>query len=180
MSRSPSPSPSTASAAPAPERASRVITVRVAGFGRRVLAAAVDAVCLAPVLVFLGWIAIKVTGLRLPPGTARLEGVLELLIEGGGAVYALLTVALLIGLLYGFLFTAATGATVGKRLLGLRVINVYGEKPQPWRTATRCLGVLLSAALLGLGLLWIGFDREKRGLHDWLAGTYVIRAQEEA
>jgi uncharacterized RDD family membrane protein YckC len=29
---------------------------------------------------------------------------------------------------------------------------------------------------LALGFLWIGFDREKRGLHDWLADTYVVRA----
>jgi uncharacterized RDD family membrane protein YckC len=24
--------------------------------------------------------------------------------------------------------------------------------------------------------LWMGFDSEKRGLQDWIAGTYVIRA----
>jgi uncharacterized RDD family membrane protein YckC len=24
--------------------------------------------------------------------------------------------------------------------------------------------------------LWIGFDREKRGLHDWIADTYVVKA----
>jgi uncharacterized RDD family membrane protein YckC len=28
---------------------------------------------------------------------------------------------------------------------------------------------------LFLGFLWIGFDSEKRGLHDWIAGTYVVR-----
>jgi uncharacterized RDD family membrane protein YckC len=27
-----------------------------------------------------------------------------------------------------------------------------------------------------LGFLWVGFDSEKRGLHDWIAGTYVIKA----
>ena len=31
------------------------------------------------------------------------------------------------------------------------------------------------AATLFLGFLWIGFDSEKRGLQDWIAGTYVIR-----
>ena len=34
-----------------------------------------------------------------------------------------------------------------------------------------------AAATLGLGFAWIGFDREKRGLHDWLAGTYVVRGR---
>jgi uncharacterized RDD family membrane protein YckC len=27
-----------------------------------------------------------------------------------------------------------------------------------------------------LGFFWVGFDSEKRGLHDWIAGTYVIKA----
>jgi uncharacterized RDD family membrane protein YckC len=28
---------------------------------------------------------------------------------------------------------------------------------------------------LGLGFLWIGFDSEKRGLQDWVSGTYVVK-----
>ena len=40
----------------------------------------------------------------------------------------------------------------------------------------RCAGYLASIATLFLGFLWIGFDSEKRGLQDWIAGTYVIRA----
>ena len=34
---------------------------------------------------------------------------------------------------------------------------------------------LLGVATLGLGFIWIAFDSEKRGLHDWLAGTYVVK-----
>ena len=40
----------------------------------------------------------------------------------------------------------------------------------------RCAGYVASVATLFLGFLWIGFDSEKRGLQDWIAGTYVIRA----
>ena len=40
----------------------------------------------------------------------------------------------------------------------------------------RCAGYLAGVATLFLGFLWMGFDSEKRGLHDWIAGTYVIRA----
>jgi hypothetical protein len=36
-------------------------------------------------------------------------------------------------------------------------------------------GYLAGVATLFLGFLWIGFDNEKRGLQDWIAGTYVIR-----
>jgi uncharacterized RDD family membrane protein YckC len=61
-------------------------------------------------------------------------------------------------------------------LLGVRVIDVYGEPPSALRALARTLGYFVAAATGGLGFLWIGFDREKRGLHDWISGTYVIKA----
>jgi uncharacterized RDD family membrane protein YckC len=130
------------------------------------------------VLLLLGWLAFRVTGLRLPLGQdLRPEGILEVFLEGGSFLYGLIGTGLVVVLLYGVLFMATTGATLGLRLLRLRVINPYGDSPEWWRLLLRCLGFLISVTLLGLGFLWIGFDREKRGLHDWLAGTYVIRCE---
>jgi uncharacterized RDD family membrane protein YckC len=150
-------------------------TVTVAGFWRRLAATVVDALLLAPALLLAGWLVLRVTGYRLPLGPElRIESTLELFLEGGGMLYGLLAISFVVLLLYGFLFMSTTGATPGLRLLRARVINPYGETPEWWRVTLRCLGFVLSAALLGLGFLWIGFDREKRGLHDWLAGTYVI------
>ncbi len=153
-------------------------TVRVAGLWRRLLATIVDGVVLSPVLLLLGWLAFRVTGLRPPVGQdLRPEAILEVFLEGGSFLYGLIGTGLVILLLYGVLFMATTGATLGLRLLRLRVINPYGDSPEWWRMLLRCLGFLISVLLLGLGFLWIGFDREKRGLHDWLAGTYVIRCE---
>jgi uncharacterized RDD family membrane protein YckC len=67
------------------------------------------------------------------------------------------------------------GRTLGMRVLKMKVIDVYGDPPSPARCAARCAGYLASIATLFLGFLWIGFDSEKRGLQDWIAGTYVIR-----
>jgi len=39
----------------------------------------------------------------------------------------------------------------------------------------RYLGYLVSALPLGLGFLWIAFDQSKRGWHDMMAGTVVIK-----
>lgn len=148
--------------------------VFVAGLWRRALAALVDALCLTPALLLLGWLAVKVTGFEAPV-TLRFESVLELFLDGGSQFLSVVAVGVIIMLLYGFLFIVVTGATPGLRLLGLRVIDVFGETPAWWRALLRGLGVLLGVALLGLGVIWVGFDREKRGLHDWIAGTYVIR-----
>lgn len=148
----------------------------VAGFWRRMVATTIDALLLLPVLGLSGWAVFHIIGLsaQLPAGF-RIESLVELLLEKGNLLGSLLAIGLLILLLYGFLFMATTGATPGLRVVKLRVINVYGNSPEWWRAMLRCSGFLASIVSLGLGFLWIGFDREKRGLHDWIAGTYVIR-----
>jgi uncharacterized RDD family membrane protein YckC len=61
-------------------------------------------------------------------------------------------------------------------LFKIRIIDVFGDRPSPARCIARVAGYLAGVATLFLGFLWMGFDSEKRGLHDWIAGTYVIRA----
>jgi uncharacterized RDD family membrane protein YckC len=41
----------------------------------------------------------------------------------------------------------------------------------------RYVGYYLSFCALGLGVIWVAFDRRKQGWHDKLAGTVVIRRQ---
>jgi uncharacterized RDD family membrane protein YckC len=74
------------------------------------------------------------------------------------------------------LFTALRGQTFGKHLLHIKVIDAFGERPSFLRSLARTAAYAPSLALLALGFLWIGFDREKRGLHDWLADTYVVKS----
>jgi uncharacterized RDD family membrane protein YckC len=81
-----------------------------------------------------------------------------------------------IGMVYLLVFHGIRGRTLGMQVMKMKVIDVYGDPPSPARSAARCAGYLASVATLFLGFLWIGFDSEKRGLHDWIAGTYVIRA----
>ncbi len=65
--------------------------------------------------------------------------------------------------------------TVGKRLLGLRVLRPDGSKAGVGRAISRYLAGFLSAALLGIGYLLIALRRDKRGLHDLICGTVVTR-----
>ena len=66
-----------------------------------------------------------------------------------------------------------TGRSVGKALLGLRVIDHAGARPSLLRSIVRALSYLLSA-ILWLGFLWIAVDRRHDGLHDKIARTHVV------
>ncbi|PID38366.1 MAG: hypothetical protein CSA65_01735 [Proteobacteria bacterium] len=152
--------------------------VYVVGIWRRLLAGLVDTVVLLPVLAAGAYLASRVAGMPLTRlGNLHIETMLELFLKGGLAFYGVLALAVALTMLYAFLFVAISGRTPGLKLLRVRVINVYGERPEWWRACLRCGGFVIGLLLLGLGLLWIGFDRHKRGLHDWLAGTYVVRQQ---
>lgn len=75
-------------------------------------------------------------------------------------------------------FHAATGQTVGKLLCGVRVVTAEG-RPLGWaRSVVRCAGYFLSSFFLYLGFFWVVLNRRKRGWHDYLAGTVVVRVPE--
>ncbi len=69
---------------------------------------------------------------------------------------------------------ALTGQTLGKWLLGLRVVTVDGGPVSLARALLRVAGYLLSALPLYLVFFWVLFDSDRRALHDRLAGTVVV------
>jgi uncharacterized RDD family membrane protein YckC len=94
-----------------------------------------------------------------------------------GPLVALLTVAWAgLATVYFVAFHGMEGKTIGKWLLGLRVVGV-DRRPISYRRALlRWIGAVgLGCASLGLAFLWILWQREKRGWHDLLARTWVIR-----
>jgi len=157
--------------------APEVLHFRVAGFFERLLAGLVDAVIVVPVFALLAWGGSALSGVRIPPARElNFDLLVGLILEKNGPVIFWLALLVILVFLYCFIFLAARGQTPGKRLVGVRVVTWYGEPPTLARSLLRTIGYLVSAALLWLGFIWIGFDREKRGLHDWIAGTYVVRS----
>ena len=77
---------------------------------------------------------------------------------------------------YGVILTALRGQTIGKMLLRIQVVDANGNIP-PWHRviAREVLGKFASEIIIWLGYIWIGFDQRKRGWHDYLGGSYVIR-----
>ncbi len=152
-------------------------TFYVCGFWKRLLAAGVDLAVILPVSMLLCQVAGSLANLHLPASRVRgLDFWLDLLLASDPALVGALGLTLAIACIYTLIFHLSMGRTLGMRALKLRIIDVYGDEPSTPRAFARTAGYLLSVASLGLGFLWIAFDSEKRGLHDWLAGTYVVKA----
>ncbi len=71
------------------------------------------------------------------------------------------------------LLTWLTSASFGQRILGLRVVNLAGERLSLWRVALRTL-------LICLVIPAVVYDSDGRGLQDRAVGSIVIRATRTA
>ena len=154
-------------------------SVHVVGFWRRAAAAAIDLAIVVPSALFITLLVSRIGGIHLPPSNLRVFDVdmwIDLVLATDPALLMGLGLLCAIGMVYLLVFQIVVGRTVGMRVLRLKIIDVYGDRPSPARCVARCGGYLAGVATLFLGFLWIGFDSEKRGLQDWIAGTYVIRA----
>ena len=86
------------------------------------------------------------------------------------------TLNLLLGLAYyAYLEGSASGQTVGKRAMNIRVIDFAGGGPiGPGRALLRYIGRILSAIPCALGYFWMLWDKEKQTWHDKIATTVVV------
>ena len=66
-------------------------------------------------------------------------------------------------------------ATVGKLIFGLQVVRADGSKVGFGRALARFFCYFLSLLTLGIGFLMIAFRQDKRGLHDLICDTIVVR-----
>ena len=70
------------------------------------------------------------------------------------------------------------GYTIGKRIVGVRVVKVDGSNVDVWTMVKRVLiAGIVYGITLGIGLIvscfMVGLRADKRSLHDFIAGTYV-------
>jgi uncharacterized RDD family membrane protein YckC len=68
----------------------------------------------------------------------------------------------------------ASGKTLGMAVLGVKVLAADGTEAGPRRAVIRTLAFPLSFLLFGLGFTGILFQRDRRALHDLIAGTAVV------
>ena len=76
---------------------------------------------------------------------------------------------------YTYLEGGATGQTIGKRALGIRVYDLREGGPIGYgRGFIRYIGRYVSGIVVLLGYLWMLWDGEKQTWHDKFAGSVVV------
>ncbi len=155
-----------------------LLPTTVAGFFRRLLATTIDLVLALivaiPMQMMVHWL------LATPPpitGGSLLASGFQLAATDPLDMLVWTAPAIGVVALYYLLFLILMGYTLGQRLARIRIIDATGNRPHPVRTSIRLVGAGVGLLPLGLGGMWIAFDREKRGFHDHVAGTYVVRLQ---
>ncbi|OPH52042.1 hypothetical protein BC351_33295 [Paenibacillus ferrarius] len=77
---------------------------------------------------------------------------------------------------YFVILTVLLGQTLGKMIMGIRVVRKDGL-PNTWGSILlrEIIGKIVSAIILCIGYIMAGIDSEKRSLHDRMAGTRVVK-----
>jgi uncharacterized RDD family membrane protein YckC len=71
---------------------------------------------------------------------------------------------------------AASGRTFGMAAMGVRAVRADGGDLNAWHAVVRVLALPFSFLLLGFGFLLIVLRRDRRALHDLIAGSAVVYA----
>lgn len=97
--------------------------------------------------------------------------VIQLAVPGGAGVI----VSLSIFVAYFTLSEGSSGQTLGKRVVGIRVVDFERRTTiDLLRALVRTVGRWISGLVLLLGYLWMLWDRDRQTWHDKLASTAVV------
>jgi uncharacterized RDD family membrane protein YckC len=81
-------------------------------------------------------------------------------------------------LYYSLCESSSWQATVGKKVLGLRVTDLDGQRISFLNATGRHFAKILSGLILGIGFIMVAFTERKQGLHDMVASTLVVKGGE--
>ena len=92
-----------------------------------------------------------------------------------GMTVLLYVVAIVAGWLYNALMESSSWqGTVGKRVLGIRVTDLDGNRINFGRATGRYFGKIISSMICAVGFIMVLFTERKQGLHDMMASTLVL------
>lgn len=129
-----------------------------AGFWRRFAAVLIDGLVLGVVNAVLSFVIL------LGLGNSSSGIAVSYVLGFGGAIA------------YYCFYQARVGQTLGKKALGVKVVDANGQTPTVMTFFLReIVGKAISGIILGIGYLWMLWDGKKQCVHDKIAGTYVVK-----
>lgn len=145
-----------------------------AGFWRRAAAFVIDCILLSvpATLICLPLLLLSLGALAQVPNS---EDLAAASLVGWLFLWNILA-AVSFWLYFAFLESGRRQATFGKRLLGIKVVGSDGGRIGFGRATGRVFSKFLSYALAYLGFIMAACTNRKRALHDYIAETYVVRA----
>ncbi len=151
-------------------RRKRSGTGEYATFGTRFVAAIVDGILVQIIAAILGGIAGAVIGAIAGGARANQQNIVGIAQAVGG----------IIGLITGWLYSALQEssekqATIGKKMLGIKVTDLEGNRISFGRATGRHFAKIVSGLICLIGYIMAGFTEKKQALHDMMAGTLVVR-----
>jgi uncharacterized RDD family membrane protein YckC len=95
-----------------------------------------------------------------------------------GLYFSLIFSRLLVSWLYhAILESGPHQATWGKRIVGVKVTSISGERISFKHATGRYFSTLITNMTMGIGYLMVAFTERKQTLHDMIASTLVVKSQ---
>jgi uncharacterized RDD family membrane protein YckC len=146
--------------------------VAYAPHGDRLIAYVLDGVILSVFLILATLVATIVLGTGVS-GTPENPTVSPAAV-GGFTIF--LVIIVVVATLYFPWFWVRGGATPGMKRFKLRVVKDADGGPIGWGSAIlRVIGMWVSSLVFYLGFAWVLIDSRRRGWHDLIAGTVVVK-----
>ncbi len=138
--------------------------IQYAGFWIRTGAAIIDSILL---IIIIGPVLTALYGYDYWLGEQLINGTWDVLLN-----YIFPAIAVLV-------FWSYKSATPGKMGTKLTIVDAKtGAKPTTQQFIIRYIGYYVSLLPLGLGIIWVAFDKRKQGWHDKMANTVVIQSNQ--
>jgi len=138
-----------------------------AGFLRRFAALIVDGFLLS--LGLIGSMLLLAIPFGLFAGGSDSEAMLIMFQLGYYVLYIIVA-----AVYYAGQESSAAQATLGKRLVGIKVVDLQGRRLSFMHALGRWVAAAASYMTLYIGFLLAAFTQKKQALHDMIASTYVV------
>jgi len=146
---------------------------RYGGFWIRLVAYIIDAIIIFIPVVILAVILGFAMGVALGVSNNTSDQSTNTAVAGIQGLIQLLSFVATVGY---FVYFWSSGSTIGMRLFHLRVADANTGQPIGLgRAALRYIGLVISALVCYIGLIWAAFDSRKQGWHDKIATTVVLQ-----